>query len=92
MGLEAIMHIEDKNLLAGHVALLFGEYAQAQELFLMSTKPLAALEMRRDLLHWDQALKLARTLAEDQVAGISVSYAQQLEQRGGYGSFCFDDI
>jgi WD repeat-containing protein 19 len=84
MGLEAIMHIEDKNLLAGHVALLFGEYAQAQELFLMSTKPTAALEMRRDLLHWDQALKLARTLAEDQVPDISVSFAQQLEQRGEY--------
>jgi len=84
MGLESIMHIEDKNLLAGHVALLFANYAQAQELFLMSTKPTAALEMRRDLLHWDQALKLARTLAEDQVADISVSYAQQLEVKGEY--------
>ena len=35
--------------------------------------------MRRDLLHWDSALKLARVLAPDQIAYISKEYAQQLE-------------
>ncbi|CAN0254355.1 unnamed protein product, partial [Discosporangium mesarthrocarpum] len=30
MGLERIAHVEDKNLLAGHVALLFGSYQTAQ--------------------------------------------------------------
>jgi hypothetical protein len=39
----------------------------------------AALEMRRDLLHWEQSLKLARTLAPEQIPFISRAYAQQLE-------------
>ena len=39
----------------------------------------AALEMRRDLLHWEQSLKLARTLAPEQIPYISRAYAQQLE-------------
>lgn len=30
MGLEKIAYVEDKNLLAGHVALLFGNYQTAQ--------------------------------------------------------------
>lgn len=30
MGLERIAYVEDKNLLAGHVALLFGNYETAQ--------------------------------------------------------------
>jgi WD repeat-containing protein 19 len=82
MGLERIRHIEDKNLLAGHIAMLFADYTQAQDLFLTSSRPATALEMRRDLLHWDQALKLARTLAKEQVPELSVQYAQQLEFKG----------
>ena len=35
--------------------------------------------MRRDLLHWEQALKLAKALAPDEMAAISRQYAQQLE-------------
>jgi WD repeat-containing protein 19 len=45
---------------------------QAQELFLSSSAPVAALEMHRDLLHWDQALKLAHTLAPKEIAEISL--------------------
>ncbi|KAJ1448620.1 hypothetical protein M885DRAFT_538620 [Pelagophyceae sp. CCMP2097] len=82
MGLERISHLEDKNLLAGHVLLLFSQYAAAQDLFLLSSRPVAALEMRRDLLHWDQALKLAHTLDAAQEPFVSVEYAQQLEFRG----------
>ena len=37
--------------------------------------------MRRDLLNWDQALNLAKTLAPEQVPYISKEYAQQLEFR-----------
>ncbi|XP_078355409.1 WD repeat-containing protein 19-like [Oculina patagonica] len=53
--LESIEGTEDKSLLAGYVAMFLEEYSTAQDLFLGSTYPLAALEMRRDLLHWDQA-------------------------------------
>ena len=35
--------------------------------------------MCRDLLRWDQALELAKTLASDQLPFISHEYTQQLE-------------
>lgn len=40
--------------------------------------------MRRDLLHWDSALQLARALAPGQIPYISREYAQQLEFTGDY--------
>lgn len=40
--------------------------------------------MRRDLLHWEQSLKLARTLAPEQIPYISRAYAQQLEFKVGF--------
>ena len=83
-GLEGIRPLEDRNLLAGHIALLFCNYSHAQELFLSSSHPNAALEMHRDLLHWDQALKLAHTLSPKDVAEISLQYAQQMEFKGDY--------
>ena len=85
MGLERIAcHVENKSLLAGHVVMLFGNYNAAQDLFLASSRPVTALEMRRDLLHWDQALKLAHTLDPAQVPHIQVEYAQQLEFKTDY--------
>ena len=83
--LEQIVNIEDKNLLAGHVNMLFQDYSKAQEMFLASTRPKTALEMRRDLLHWDHALKLAATISPGEVAFISIEYAQQLEFKGQHG-------
>ena len=35
--------------------------------------------MRRDILNWDQALNLAKTLAPEEVPYVSKEYAQQLE-------------
>ena len=84
MGLEDIEHIEDKHLLAGHVSLLFGKYAKAQELFLMSSSPETALNMRRDLLQWEPALKLAEQLAPAELPEICIQYAQQLEFKGDF--------
>jgi len=82
MALQDCMRIEDKNELAGQISLLFCDYQRAQELFLASSRPSAALEMRRDLLHWDHALKLAQTLDASQVPDICVQYGQQLEFKG----------
>ncbi|CAK9101199.1 WD repeat-containing protein 19 (Intraflagellar transport 144 homolog) [Durusdinium trenchii] len=84
MALERVRFVEDKFLLAGHIAQLFGDYAQAQEFFLSSPVPGAALEMRKDLLHWEQALKLAEKVDPSQIPSISVEYAQQLEFKGDY--------
>lgn len=41
-------------------------------------------QMRRDLLHWDSALQLAKALAPEQIPYISRQYAQQLEFTGDY--------
>ena len=67
--LEKMAGIEDKNLLAGHVAsldpsvtLTARDFNMAQELFLKSSRPYAALEMRMDLKDWDMALRLAQQL------------------------------
>ena len=86
MGLERLVGVEDKKLLAGHIALLYDDYQRAQDLFLASARPLAALEMRRDLLHWDQALKLALTLAPEQAPAVEVELARQLEFRGDHAA------
>mmetsp|Transcript_12987 Transcript_12987/g.19570 ORF Transcript_12987/g.19570 Transcript_12987/m.19570 type:complete len:1468 (+) Transcript_12987:23-4426(+) len=81
MSLQKCMHVEDKHLLGGHIALLFSDYHRAQELFLLSSKPVAALDMQSDLMRWDQALKLAHNLAPDRVPLVSIKYGQQLEFR-----------
>lgn len=38
-------NLEDRNLLSGNIAMFLGEFNQAQDLFLASGKPLAALEV-----------------------------------------------
>ncbi|XP_012499967.1 PREDICTED: WD repeat-containing protein 19 [Propithecus coquereli] len=84
MSLEQIKGIEDYNLLAGHLAMFTNDFNLAQDLYLASSCPLAALEMRRDLQHWDSALQLAKRLAPDQIPFISKEYAVQLEFTGDY--------
>jgi WD repeat-containing protein 19 len=87
--LEQVQHVEDRNLLVGHLAMFMDQYNEAQDHFLASSNPMAALEMRRDLLHWDQALSLAKRLAPDQIPYISKEYAQQLEFTGDYANALF---
>ncbi|CAJ1052137.1 WD repeat-containing protein 19 [Xyrichtys novacula] len=84
LSLQGIQGIEDKNLLAGHLAMFLGDYNLAQDLYMSSTCPIAALEMRRDLLHWDSALMLAKSLAVHQIPLISKEYAVHLEFIGDY--------
>uniref|UniRef100_A0A4W6BS64 WD repeat domain 19 n=1 Tax=Lates calcarifer TaxID=8187 RepID=A0A4W6BS64_LATCA len=84
LSLQSIQGTEDMNLLAGHLAMFLGDYNLAQDLYLSSNCPIAALEMRRDLLHWDSALMLAKRLSEDQIPFISKEYAVHLEFIGDY--------
>ncbi|OXB83779.1 UNVERIFIED_CONTAM: hypothetical protein H355_002991, partial [Colinus virginianus] len=84
MSLEEIKGIEDHNLLAGHLAMFTGNFNLAQDLYLASSRPISALEMRKDLQHWDSALQLAKCLAPDQIPFISREYALQLEFMGDY--------
>ncbi|GCB62944.1 hypothetical protein scyTo_0007313 [Scyliorhinus torazame] len=84
ISLEQVKGIEDHNLLAGHLAMFTNDFNLAQDLYLASSCPIAALEMRRDLQHWDSALQLAKRLAPDQISFISKEYAIQLEFTGDY--------
>ena len=84
--LERIRHIAERNVLLGHIALMFQEFDDAQNFFLRSSHPMLALEMRRDLMHWDQALQLAEKLAPEQVPLLSKECASQLEFRGEYSN------
>lgn len=77
--LQSVLDIEDWKLLFGYVAMFLNEYEKAQSWFLKSNQPLVALEMRRDLLQWEEALQLATKMAPEQVCMISREYAQQLE-------------
>ncbi len=52
--LQELRGIEDKKLLTGHLALLLGDFSLAQNLYLQSNSPIESLNMRRDLLQWDQ--------------------------------------
>ena len=71
--------MEDRNLLAGTVASYIGQFDRAQDLLLSSTNPVAALDLRRDLMHWDTALQLASRLDPKQIPFIAKEYGQQLE-------------
>ncbi|KAL1115932.1 hypothetical protein AAG570_005427 [Ranatra chinensis] len=82
--LEGLLQIENKKLLAGHIAELLGDFNKAEALYLESSEPINALTMRQHLLQWDQALQLARNLAPHQVPYTSLEYAHQLELTGLY--------
>ena len=82
--LSSVRGLEDRALLAGHLAMVLGDYTLAQQLYLQSSRPVEALHMRRDLLQWDQALALADRLAPDEIPTISREFAQQLEFTGDY--------
>jgi WD repeat-containing protein 19 len=85
LSLQALEGVEDRALLAGHALVLLGRDADAaQELFLRSPRPLAALEMRRDLRHWPQALALARRLAPGEVPAVCRQHAGALEVAGDH--------
>jgi WD repeat-containing protein 19 len=80
--LEQVSDVEDASSLAAHLAVLFANFDLAESLFLKSSTPLEALQMRRDMLQWDAALRLARSLAPEQSGEISIECARQLEVRG----------
>lgn len=77
--IEEILYVEDQNLIAGYASMFLGNYQCAQKWFLESSNPTVALEMRADLLQWDEALNLSKKMAPEQVPYLSREYAQQLE-------------
>ncbi|CEF65464.1 Tetratricopeptide-like helical domain-containing protein [Strongyloides ratti] len=82
--LEELIYVEEKILLSASLLQITGDFDKAEELFLQSSNPIKALDMRRDLLHWEKALALASKLSPNDVPVISKEYAQQLEFMGNY--------
>jgi WD repeat-containing protein 19 len=82
--LNKIEGVEDKNSLCGQISMLLGEYDNAQEFFLRNSDGIAALNLRRGLRQWDQALSLASTFAQNEVSIIAKEYALELEFNGDY--------
>ena len=86
VALEEILAEEDQALVAGHIAVLFGNFQLAQELYLSSGRPAAALHMHRDLQQFEQAMSLAENLAPHLMPELSIEYGKQLEFKGQYGA------
>lgn len=58
--IQSIKNETEKNILVGHIASILFKHEVAQEVFLRSSKPHLALDMRMDLQDWFAALKLAK--------------------------------
>lgn len=53
-------------ILAANAALILkADVNTAETLFLKSSQPLSALELRRDMNHWERAIRLAKQLDTD---------------------------
>ncbi|PIC42692.1 hypothetical protein B9Z55_009686 [Caenorhabditis nigoni] len=79
MALEQIEAIEEKNLLHAQIYTILGRYDEAEQMYLDSSRPIEALNMRRDLLEWPKALVLAETMDPKEIPFLSKEYAQELE-------------
>lgn len=84
MALNKLKTVEDRNLLAGMMALYLGDYSLAQDLLLSSSRPLTALEMRADLMQWEPAIRLAETLDPQRIPSSCLQYAEQLQALSDY--------
>lgn len=82
--LEKLENIEELSLLSGHICIFLEDYNKAEKFFLHSSQPVEALNLRRDLMQWEQALSLAQKLKPNEIRFIAKEYAQQLELTGNY--------
>ncbi|KAF7634437.1 hypothetical protein Mgra_00006192 [Meloidogyne graminicola] len=80
--LGELLIVEDRQILGGHIASLLGDFDLADKLFCDSSEPKLALEMRRDIQHWERALELATQIAPNELPYIAKEYAIQLEFMG----------
>ncbi len=55
LAIQRMMNIEEKQLLYGYVSMFLGEFDRAQEFFLASSKPVAALEVSPKLSRHHQS-------------------------------------
>lgn len=77
--LQKLENVDELAILCGHVSTLLGDYDKSEKFFLRSSQPVEALNLRRDLMQWEQALDLAQKLKPQEIPFIAREYAQQLE-------------
>ena len=63
MTIKSFIDQTERNLVFGNVAMILGEYDLAQDFYLQSSNPLAALEMRADIQDNLIALNLSKNIA-----------------------------
>jgi WD repeat-containing protein 19 len=84
LNLMELIKEEDIFYLRGSCSVLLRNFDVAQKAFLQSSEPIAALELRRDLQHWEESLSLANRLAPERIPEIAREYAAQQEFEGNY--------
>ena len=80
--IKSIKNETEKNVLMGHVAGILFKPDLAQDMFLKSSKPELALDMRMDLQDWFAALKLAKQIQPEREQFICRKLASQVENQG----------
>lgn len=76
---ENLRPITEKKILFGHIAAILGKEDKAEELFLGSSQPKLAVDLRCDLQDWAIALKLAKEYQPYREVFISRKLAYQQE-------------
>jgi WD repeat-containing protein 19 len=83
LSLENLSFVEDKNLLAGFILMIFMDYDSAQNSLQKSNRIDIAIDMRLNVLHFDEALSLAsKSCQEKLIFDVSLKYGQYLESIG----------
>jgi WD repeat-containing protein 19 len=82
--INAIKQESEKQVLLGFVAMILHQHDIAQELFMKSSQPKLALEMRCDLQDWLIAMQLSRTTVPHMEPIICKNLASQVETQGNY--------
>ena len=82
--IRVIKEESEKQVLLGYVAMILHQHDLAQELFLKSSQPRLALEMRCDLQDWLIAMQLSRNISPQMEPVICKNLAGQLETQGNF--------
>ena len=82
--IRGIKEESEKQILLGFVAMILHQHDLAQELFMKSSQPRLALEMRCDLQDWLIAMQLSRNIAPHMEPVICKNLAGQLETQNNF--------
>jgi tetratricopeptide (TPR) repeat protein len=85
-GLKRIQNTEEAVLLAGQIAELLQLFELAEWMYLRSTRPRLALDMRQRLMQWNASITLARRLRPSRLKWLHRQQAEQSEFDGQHST------